>query len=103
MNPNVAKFKASKYKYLQNYQCQPSTLELSSFLLLKENPDRIRRKDFRCFIPLLSFFLFLLFFSCIYLRSLFFFSSSLFFISTCLFVVSGGGWGVFSLWHDQHD
>lgn len=93
MNPNVAKFKASKYKYLQNYQCQPSTLELSSFLLLKENPDRIRRKDFRCFTPLLSFFLFLLFFSCIYLRSLFFFSHHLYFsfLPVCLWFRAVGG------------
>lgn len=91
MNRNVAKFKASKYKYLQNYQCQPSTLELSSFLLLKENPDRIRRKDFRCFIPLLSFFLFLLFFSCIYLRSLFFFLI-IFIFHFYLFVCGFGRW-----------
>lgn len=64
-----------------------------------ESEEKISVVSSRYFLSFYSFFSFLV---SIYVPS-FFFSSSLFFISTCLFVVSGGGWGVFSLWHDQHD
>lgn len=81
------------YKYIQKYQCQPSELidvelclqrfavwgQILSFIV-RENPDRIPRTDFLCFIPLFSF---------CYLLSLF--SHHLIF-HFCLCVCDSGGW-----------